>query len=243
MEPIIKVGNAAENLIWGLGDLKRFRKIRKIKGKTWKYFNLEKEPITYTKNSLGYRTHEFEFSGEYIMAFGCSNTYGLHLHEQDRYTNLLEKTTGIKTFNAGVPGGSANMIMMNVASLLASGVQLPQTIIIQWPPFMRLNLPYTNPQHSVKRIRMGENKKTEKIFLDLIKDDIDAIETHSDWAKKYTTAILKDKKIKTIEFAVDGNNAEFYGVQHIERIDSAADDKHCGTKTNYQIAKYIEANL
>lgn len=243
MEPIIKVGDAAENLIWGLGDLKRFRKIRKKKGKTWKYFNLEKEPITYTKNSLGYRTHEFEFSGQYIMAFGCSNTYGLHLHEQDRYTNLLEKETGIRTFNIGIPGGSANMIMMNVASLLASGVQLPQTIIIQWPLFMRLNLPQTEPEYEVKRIRLGENKKTEKLFIDLIKDGINPIETMSDWSKKYTTAILKDKKIKTVEFAVDRNNAEFYNVKNIQRIDKASDDSHCGTKTNQDIAQFIKENL
>lgn len=237
--PIDKPGTA----IWDASEIKRFRKLRKQNDKTWRYYNLEQDPITYRKNSFGYRTSEFLFKGNYNIAFGCSNTLGSWIYEEERYTNILEKNTGVKTYNAGVTGGSANMIMMNIASLLASGVDKPDLVIIQWPKIHRMNLPYNAPQPGVKRIRLGENAQTERLFIELIKDDINPLGTQSNWAKNYVDYLLNHHGIKNIQFAVDADEAQFYGVNQITRIDTAADAKHLGPATNNKIANYIMEKL
>jgi len=228
---------------WAGFDENQWNKIKKTKDTDWRYTNLNNEPITYNVNSCGYRTYEFKFDEDYIIVCGCSNTYGLYLHEEDRYSNIIEKITGIKTYNLGINGGSANIIMMNICTLLTSDVKKPKAIVIQWPKHMRLNFPYTEPYNEIRRLRVGEDVKTDKVLQYFLRNNSNPIETMNIWSKKYVTEIMEQVKIKNIQFAVDIETSNFFNVHNIVREDNAADDKHIGPRTNKKITNYILENL
>lgn len=220
-------------------DKERWRKQRKLQGKTWKYRNLKNNPIYFNTNSLGYRTHEFDFDNDnkYILALGCSNTYGLYLHEEERYSNLLERETGIKTYNLGINGGSANIIMMNLLNFLHTAPKKPQAVIIQWPVHMRLCYPYNDT--NIYRIRASTNySKKSDVFEQIVKQG-NIIETHSNWAKDMTFNVLKTFNVKNISFCNNDNDKDFYGISYVGKVDSAYDNQHNGTATNKNICNFI----
>ena len=242
---LIKVSEAynAENFPHS-DDYKRWSKQRKIQGKKWKYWNLEDNPIYFKTNSMGYRTHNFDFKNdkEYIMTFGCSNTYGLYLHEQERYSNLIEAATGIKTYNLGICGGSANMILMNVSNFLYTVEKKPVAIIIQWPDLMRINLSYTEPEETIYRIRANSRPKQNKMFYELVKAG-NILETHSLWAKNTTSNIIDSFGIKSVQFAKDIEESKTYDVPYLQKIDTAYDNNHIGSNTNKEIFNFVLKGL
>jgi hypothetical protein len=222
-------------------DHKRWRKNKKQQGKSWKYRNLLENPIEFKHNSMGYRTHEFDFDNdnEYIIHIGCSNTYGLYLHEHERASSLIEKHLDIKTYNLGLCSGSANYIMMNIANLLYNVSNKPKAVVIQWPKHMRLNFPYTHPHNEVLGIRPTKQKKEFKAF---IRDEINPIETHAKWCRQHTLNLLNSFDINTIEYDITSEE-NFYNISEIERIDYAYDNSHIGTLTNESIFNYVKEQL
>lgn len=228
-------------------DEKRWRIQRKLQGEGWKYRSLHKKnPIYFNKNSMGYRTHEFDFENDdkYILALGCSNTYGLYLHEEERYSNLIEEATGIKTYNLGICGGSSNIIMMNLLKFLHTSPKKPDAVLIQWPEHMRICLPFTEPHTGVFNIRASTKRKIKRssVFEQFVKHG-NVIETHSQWAKDTTFEMLKSFSIKNISFSKDEEDSIFYDVPYVSKVDKAYDDKHNGTETNKNISKFILENL
>jgi hypothetical protein len=222
-------------------DHKRWRRNLKILGKPWKYRKLLENPIEFKHNSMGYRTHEFDFDndGEYIIHIGCSNTYGLYLHEHERASNLIEKNLNIKTYNLGLCSGSANYIMMNIANLLYNVSNKPKAVVIQWPKHMRLNFPYTHPSNAVMRI---QPMASQKGFGPFIQGEINPIETHSKWCRQHTLNLLNSFDINAIEYDITSEE-NFYNISEIARIDYAYDNTHIGTLTNEHIFNYVKEQL
>jgi|TARA_R110000851_G_scaffold238381_1_gene391195 hypothetical protein len=222
-------------------DKKKWKKLKRHKPENWKYATLLQAPIKFTHNSLGYRTHEYDFDNDsdYIIHIGCSNTYGLYLHEHERVSNLIEQNIDIKTYNLGLCGGSPNYIMMNVANLLYNVSKKPTAVVIQWPNFMRLNFPSTYPLSSIMRIRPTEKQKG---FGSFIQDNINPLETHSKWCRQHTLNLLNSFNVNTIEYTLNQEDT-LTDITEIKRIDEAYDDKHIGALTNVKIFKYIEKNL
>lgn len=226
-------------------DRHRWKEQKKKQGMLWKYRDLASNPIYFNTNSLGYRTHEFDFNNDndYILTFGCSNTYGLYLHEDERYSNLIENKTGTKIYNLGICGGSAGIIMMNLSKFLYSNVKLPTAVVIQWPEYMRLNFPITEPYTGLYNVRASSKYGARAtVFEELVKTG-NIIENYSLWAKDTVYNMLKSFKIKIIDFAKDQEEAKFYNVPYIQKIDKAYDDKHIGTETNKNISKFVLERL
>jgi hypothetical protein len=224
-------------------DKIRWRKQRKMQGERWKYRNLKTNPIYFNTNSMGYRTHEFDFDNDnkYMLTLGCSNTYGLYLHEEERYSNLVESKTGIKTYNLGINGGSANIIMMNLIKFLHTAPKKPQAVIIQWPVHMRLCYPYNDT--NLYRIRASTSYgKQNNIFEELVKQG-NIIETHSKWAKDMSFDVLKTFNIKNISFCNNYDDKDFYDISYLKKVDSAYDNSHIGTQTNKNISEFILERL
>ena len=222
-------------------DHKRWRKNIKQQGKRWKYTNLLQNPIEFKHNSMGYRTHEFDFDNddEYIIHIGCSNTYGLYLHEHERASSLIEKNLDIKTYNLGLCGGSPNYIMMNVANLLYNVSKKPKALVIQWPVHMRLNFPFTHPHSSTMRIRPTEKQKG---FGSFVQGYINPLETHAKWCHRHTLNLLNNFNINTIEYDLTSKE-NFYNISEIERTDYAYDNKHIGALTNEHVFNYVKEQL
>lgn len=214
----------------------------KSQSNVWKYRNLLQNPIEFKHNSMGYRTHEFDFDNddEYIIHIGCSNTYGLYLHEHERASSLIETNLDIKTYNLASCGGSPNYIMMNISNLLYNVSNKPKAVVIQWPKFMRLNYPYTDIMPEMLRIMPCQN--LDKYF---IQGEINPIETHSKWCRRHTLNLLNSFDINTIEYTLNQeDHAHFFpALNEIERIDRAYDCSHIGTLTNENIFNYVKEQL
>lgn len=222
-------------------DKDRWQKQLKLQDKDWKYRSLNDNPIYFNTNTSGYRTHEFDFDNDrdYMLAFGCSNTYGLYLHEEERYSNLIENETGIKTYNLGICGGSASLILMNISKLLYSAPKKPKAVIIQWPEKMRLNFLVTDPYEGIYNVRASTTYGSKAtVFEELVKHG-NIIETYSLWAKDTAHNILDSFDIKSISFSKDKEDADFYNVPHVQKIDKAYDNRHIGTLTNKEISNFV----
>ena len=226
-------------------DKHRWQEQRKQQGKYWKYRSLKNNPMYFNINSMGYRTHEFDFDNdtEYMLTLGCSNTYGLYLHEEERYSNLIEDATGIRTYNLGICGGSTGLIMMNLSKFLYSGVKKPSAVIIQWPEHMRLNFPITEPHDGMYNVRASSKYGSKAVVFEELVRHGNAIETYSLWAKEVVCNMLTSLSIKTITFVKDEDESEFYNVPCVEKIDKAYDNKHIGTMTNQEISKFVLEKL
>ena len=108
-----------ENEVATVYNLKYKKKWKYVGGDTEKLYlkNLETRPnnwyyrnneVTYTVNSYGYRTKEFNDIDwkESIVMFGCSNTFCTAVNDNHTVSYFLEKLTGRPVINMGIPGSN-----------------------------------------------------------------------------------------------------------------------------------------
>lgn len=106
-------------------------------GPEWKYATKE---IIYNVNRDGYRTYEWEDVNDWnesIVLFGCSCTFGIGLAEDETLSFHLEKLTGRRVINLGVPGGS-NYVMVNNCASLINYFGLPYAAVFNWTSSNRM---------------------------------------------------------------------------------------------------------
>lgn len=195
---------------------------RKLLKTNLNYFS---EQIIYKSNSFGYRTHDC-LPKDYILALGCSHTYGTGLHESERYTNLLENEIQLPVVNLGAPGTGINFILLNLLRLIYSNYTKPKVVLCQFPNVARLTLPKST---SGKLCVLPQ----DKTFSVLYKDD--SISAHSEICYQIILDMLKREKIKLVSFYF----WESLGQTQIKVIDQARDLDHPGPKTNVAIKNYI----
>lgn len=177
-----------------------------------------KNPIEYTINKFGYRSKYSNIPNtDYILVLGCSHTFGLGLHEEHRYSNLLEDSYNIPVINISFPGGSPNLVRDNIFQLFVSGHRLPKLVVIQWPNEHRLTIgretygPWT-------KIYIG--RKSLRYFSE-----------YSALAKYQSNKLLSKFKVPLIEFDIH-DNQNFV-------IDVARDRDHPGIDSNKKICEYL----
>ena len=211
------------------GEYKKYKKLRKQLGSQWKYYDHESNPIVTTINELGYRSKTVYPIDEYYIALGCSHTFGQYLHEEDRYSNFIERHTGIPVINLGISGGSATSIFTNICKLFYSNYPKPKAVFIQWPEQNRMS---ANGEQIIRLVNAHMPKKD--VFAFFVKEN--SLEVMSKFCYDMTHKICD---VPIIEFAVNGDVADFYGVEEMARLDKARDNEHCGEKTNIKMARYI----
>ena len=64
------------------------------------------QKITYQFNRQGFRSAEFDGSGDYFVAVGCSFTFGAAIQTQQRYTDIVANKIELTPYNLGIQGGS-----------------------------------------------------------------------------------------------------------------------------------------
>lgn len=228
-EPFFKIGNPQEYDFEPPNEWKKYKKLRKQLGSEWKYYDYESYPLTTKINELGYRSNTIRPTDQYYVALGCSNTFGQYLHEEDRYSNIIEKQTGIPVINLGICGGSSMSVYTNLCKLLYNDYPKPKKIFIQWPEQNRLSV---NGQSMLRLI--NPHMPQIDVFRFLVK--YDALEVMSKFCFDMTHNIFN---VPIIEFAVNDWVANFYGVKEIHRLDKARDNEHCGVETNKSMADFI----
>ena len=96
----------------------------------WKHKN-----ISYDLNEYHFRTsHNFDGlkDNEFILATGCSYTFGLGIDEPSRWSNQLEKQLDIPVVNLGVAASDIQTVIGNVCAYIAN-FNKPKAIVIQIP--------------------------------------------------------------------------------------------------------------
>lgn len=90
---------------------------------------------SYTYNSLGYRSDEFESPSE-ILAAGCSHTWGVGVPDNNNWPYFLSKETGMSVSNTALPGRSVAEIIKGVFAYFKE-VGNPKIICIYLPDLYR----------------------------------------------------------------------------------------------------------
>ena len=93
----------------------------------WFYRN---NPIEYKLNKYGYRTIEFDTIdwSNSIVVFGCSNVFGVGLHEEDALSSQLSKLTNTTVINMGVNGSSIEYSLYN-SMILNEHYPTPKAVV------------------------------------------------------------------------------------------------------------------
>ena len=186
-----------------------------------------KTAIEYKINKFGYRCdHVIPPATDYILAMGCSHTFGAALHTEHRYSNLLEEHYNMPVLNVGVSGGSPNLIKDNVLQLLTSGHQLPKLISLQWPASNRVYF-----GHSLINYRSS-------IFKKMI--DLESLVIYSKTAKQQTHWLLSKFDIPFVEIEIFNNTESAYPSFV---TDCARDLDHPGTESNKKIFEYLREKI
>jgi len=87
------------------------------------------------RNSLGYRTAEFDSVGEHVLCLGDSRTEGMGLLSSERWSDLVGQQLECDVVNLGVRSISMDAIYL----LAAAWVQhrQPLAVVVQTPPMVR----------------------------------------------------------------------------------------------------------
>ena len=102
--------------------------------------------IRYNLNEHEFRTcHNFELlkDNEFILATGCSHTFGVGIDEESRWSNQLEKRLNIPVVNLGVGASDIHTVIRNVSTYIAN-YNKPKIIIIQIPELTRFSFLHPN---------------------------------------------------------------------------------------------------
>jgi hypothetical protein len=226
MNTFITVGNSSD--ISRIEDkpplsIKKYKKLYKLNRE---FFD---EYVEYKHNSLGYRTYE-NIPKKYGLAVGCSHTYGVGLKENERWSTLVQESTGVDIINLGAGGTGINFILLNLLRLFTSNIKLPEFIIMQCPNTGRLTLPRPG---STRNIYPGL-----KAFSPLYRDT--SVEYHSIECYKLIHKLCKKEKIKIIDFCFWNSVGSS---KKIDVIDYARDLDHPGIKTQQLVKEYVMSKL
>ena len=186
-----------------------------------------KTPIEYKINKFGYRCdHVIPPTTDYILAMGCSHTYGHSLHKEHRYSDLLEEHYNMPVLNIGRCGGSQNLIKDNLLQLLSSGYNLPKVVVIAWP--------------SPGRICFGHTLINYKssVFQKMI--DLESLKIYSNTAQQQTYWLLSNFNIPFVEIEIfinkKSSNPKFV-------TDYGRDLEHPGIESNKKIFEYLREKI
>lgn len=168
--------------------------------KMWDWKNTN---IAYDINSLGYRSKELihVMRQKYFVTFGCSHTVGVGLPLDTTYSNIISNELGLNYFNAGVNGGSNELILMNLYRFLMLDNK-PEFVIIQWTYPTRKMYFLKNEMHV--NLESDPYKKTilPNSYSDYL-DHYDDIPNYFDEIRNNAIALCKLANVKLIEFKVE----------------------------------------
>jgi len=182
--------------------------------------------IEYKTNKYNYRcSHENIDNSDYMIALGCSHTFGAGLHKEHRYSDLLESEYDCKVFNLGYPGGSQNLIKDNLLHLISSGCRLPKVAIIQWPAEARLYFGY-----------QGMNWHTKNTNKTL---SLESMEYYSKIAREHVYWMLDEYAIPFIEFQWFASKFS----HPIFDLDKARDLDHPGIDSHEAVFKWCKEQI
>jgi hypothetical protein len=215
-----------------MDDSITFEKNLKKQPADWIYRN---KKIQYVFNDQGFRINQkiddINWS-ESIVFFGCSETFGCGLAEEDTFPKQVEKMLGIPTINLGISGSAVDLAFMN-STILFDHYPRPKAIVHMWTNLAR----YTHLMSEKKHLYAARFLPTTPGYIGKIH-----WEERSKFYVKAERAIWKDF-VPRYETTFTPQSAEAFGVKLVEIVDRARDCFHPGIETNYRAALAISKNL
>jgi len=119
---------------WDSDTKERYNELKKEIGKDWFWFN---KNISYDINNLGYRMKQLDQIDidNCIAVFGCSHTVGIGINNEDTWSYKIAKNMNCDLINAAIPGGSNNLMLINLIKLLKH--IKPKLIVMSWTSLLR----------------------------------------------------------------------------------------------------------
>jgi len=199
----------------------------------WRYRNKE---INYILNKDSFRTAEFNNINwsESVVLFGCSETFGVGLDEDETISAYLSKLIDRSVINMGVAGSSPTFATHN-AIILKKGYPTPKAVVNIWSTLNRTVFYYpSHVQHDI----VDDNKESYNYQWN--KHDSNAI-SNGLFLQKMSKIMWED--IPYYEMTTFVHTANYFKCDFVKKIDRARDLMHLGHETAYLIAKKIAENL
>jgi hypothetical protein len=210
-----------------------FKKNLETQPPTWRYRH---KKVEYILNSDSFRTLEFKdiVWNESVVLFGCSQTFGVGLAEDETISVFLSKLIDRPVINMGVPGSSPTFATHN-AIILRQGYPKPKAVVNIWSYLNRTA--FYHPcwiQHEI----VNQNEESYNY----------------QWNKKDSNPIVNGlflqqmskimwEGIPYYEMTTFAHTATHFKCDFVKNIDYARDLIHLGHETAYLIAKKIAENL
>jgi hypothetical protein len=189
--------------------------------------------VNYKSNSKGYRDVEWspDDLNNSIWCVGHSDVAGMGVDYNSIWPVLLEKSTGIKTVNLGIIGGSWDTISRVVSSALTT--HKPRFICIQ--ATMRDRREYiTNERQQVVLPSMEDERQVDLNFWKFIDEE------NSQYSlEKNITIIDLACRVAGVQYII----FDFADRRDIIRKYPAADGKHIGAVPHRMVSEYLTAEL
>ena len=188
------------------------------------HYNWIDKVIEYKFNSLGFRSMEFDHSPN-VVFIGCSETQGIGIRQEDRWTELVASSLNLSCFNLAIGGASADTAFRLLYAYIDK--LRPKLVIFRQPGGIRMELNYKND------------------FLVLMANSPDLPKTVHDYFLEYYA--LNDlnhelnsiKNKNAIENLCIKHNAKFVYTTTCLPVDLARDLAHPGIISNQKYAESV----
>lgn len=187
-----------------------FNSNKKRFGSTWHWYN---NLVTYRFNSLGYRMNkelsEVDYDN-YFAFFGCSFTAGTGIPVEATFSNLIAKRADVDYINAGVGGGTPELVVWNMTQLLTHAPKKPKVIMINWPEITRTAFWIDNKLQFMLPNRMGlDNNHWTKSYEAFIMEE-SHIENRFIMLRKLVQMLCNNAEIHLFEFSTFQSDDRFF---------------------------------
>lgn len=208
--------------------------------------NLKKQPndwyyrthkVTYTLNSNGYRTPEFDNIPweEAVVMFGCSNTFGTGLDDEDTISQQLSRMLNVHVINMGAIGSSMEFALHN-SVILHDLCPTPLAVVYLWPDYTRCVEYCRNSLNHHGSWSLEENN-----FMDAYTKNPHHATTNSLFVQKLAQALWKNKS-RCYE-ATFAHNNKLLNCEVLGHIDFARDMWHPGILSAKKAAETIAKGI
>lgn len=210
-----------------------FKKNLEIQPTDWQYRDRQ---LTYTVNTDGYRTVEFERINwsEAVVIFGCSMVFGVGLDDSETISACLSRLINRPVINMGVSGSSPTFATHN-AIILKQSYPPPKAVVSIWSSIDRTTYYHNDHiQHSV----IESNAQSYFYQWNRVKSNPIV---NSLFLQRMNKIMWKD--IPYFEASFFEHSAKCFKCEHIHAVDCGRDLMHPGYQTAKILAKKIAENL
>ena len=183
-------------------------------------FGWTKDSITYKFNDQGFRSDEFDSSGNGIVFLGCSFTVGIGVPWENTFCKIVSDDLKLKCFNLGLGGGSMDSCF-RFASYWLEKLK-PKIVVL------------LEPNKDRKEIKKHGRYRTEMAVNHTYKD------FYKDWiSEEQNSNLSREKNFLAIKYLTNKINTKFISFFSDSQDGEARDFAHGGINWHSIKARYI----